>query len=223
MAAASCGSASDSTGSPRANRRADEIASSARQPGGVLRLRIGRAQIERLRRTVSIGGGGAEACDPADVGRAALVDKSGGGSPVGHARAISSAAEPTMRAGPLSAARTASRSGAIRGGTSVAAAGTEHLHVDVLVPGVDHGHDRPWNRCRAICGAAKPASVDRPIAGLPAASAMPRAAEMPTRRPVKLPGPVVTAMRSSCSEFDCGRGPSRARSAASSLRRARAS
>ena len=37
----------------------------------------------------------------------------------------------------------------------------------------------------------------RPMAGLPAASAMPRAAEMPTRSPVKLPGPVVTAMRSS--------------------------
>ena len=35
------------------------------------------------------------------------------------------------------------------------------------------------------------------MAGLAAASAMPRAAEMPTRRPVKLPGPVVTAMRSS--------------------------
>jgi hypothetical protein len=45
-------------------------------------------------------------------------------------------------------------------------------------------------------GAAKPASVDNPTAGLPAASAMPRAAEMPTRRPVKQPGPVVTAMRS---------------------------
>ena len=29
---------------------------------------------------------------------------------------------------------------------------------------------------------------------------MPRAAEMPTRSPVKLPGPVVTAMRSSCGE-----------------------
>ena len=49
----------------------------------------------------------------------------------------------------------------------------------------------------AICGAAKPASVESPIAGFPAASAMPRAAAMPTRSPVKLPGPVVTAMRSS--------------------------
>ena len=35
-----------------------------------------------------------------------------------------------------------------------------------------------------------------PTAGLSAASAMPRAAAMPTRKPVKLPGPVVTATRS---------------------------
>jgi hypothetical protein len=40
-------------------------------------------------------------------------------------------------------------------------------------------------------GAAKAASVDRPTAGLPEASAIPRAAAMPTRRPVKLPGPEV--------------------------------
>ena len=49
----------------------------------------------------------------------------------------------------------------------------------------------------ATCGAASAESVETPTAGLPAASAMPRAAEMPTRRPVKLPGPTVTAMRSS--------------------------
>ena len=35
------------------------------------------------------------------------------------------------------------------------------------------------------------------MAGFAAASSMPLAAEMPTRSPVKLPGPVVTAMRSS--------------------------
>ena len=39
-----------------------------------------------------------------------------------------------------------------------------------------------------------------PTTGLPAASAMPRAADRPTRRPVKLPGPVVTAMRSSAAK-----------------------
>ena len=47
----------------------------------------------------------------------------------------------------------------------------------------------------ATCGAASAESVESPIAGLPAASAMPRAAEIPTRKPVKLPGPTVTAMR----------------------------
>src|SRR5437588_3667356 len=54
-----------------------------------------------------------------------------------------------------------------------------------------------WLARAATCGAASAASVDNPIAGLPAASAIPRAAEMPTRSPVKLPGPTVTAMRSS--------------------------
>ena len=53
-------------------------------------------------------------------------------------------------------------------------------------------------------GAAKAASVDKPIAGLPAASAMPRAAAMPTRKPVKLPGPMVTAMRSRAAEVEPG-------------------
>ena len=44
-----------------------------------------------------------------------------------------------------------------------------------------------------------------PTTGLSAASAMPRAAERPTRNPVKLPGPVVTAMRSSAAKAmpDC--------------------
>src|SRR5262245_1882797 len=45
-------------------------------------------------------------------------------------------------------------------------------------------------------GAARAASVETPTACLPAASAMPRAAAIPTRNPVKLPGPTVTAMRS---------------------------
>ena len=35
-----------------------------------------------------------------------------------------------------------------------------------------------------------------PTTGLPVASARPRAAATPTRTPVKLPGPTVTAMRS---------------------------
>src|SRR3954465_12857838 len=48
----------------------------------------------------------------------------------------------------------------------------------------------------ATCGAANADNVESPIAGFALASAMPRAAEMPTRKPVKLPGPTVTAIRS---------------------------
>ena len=51
-----------------------------------------------------------------------------------------------------------------------------------------------------MMGAAKAVSVVTPTTGLPAASAMPRAAERPTRNPVKLPGPAVAAMRSSSRE-----------------------
>ena len=46
-------------------------------------------------------------------------------------------------------------------------------------------------------GAAYAVRVVNPTTGFSAASAMPRAAESPTRNPVKLPGPVVTAIRSS--------------------------
>src|SRR5665213_1455419 len=52
----------------------------------------------------------------------------------------------------------------------------------------------------AIKGAAKAASVDSPMTGFAAASPSPRAAAMPTRRPVKLPGPVGTAKRSICEK-----------------------
>ena len=52
----------------------------------------------------------------------------------------------------------------------------------------------------AISGAAKADKVVSPTAGLPVASASPRAAAMPTRSPVKLPGPTVTAKRSRLSK-----------------------
>src|SRR5262249_28806432 len=55
----------------------------------------------------------------------------------------------------------------------------------------------------AMNGAAKAASVDRPTAGLPVARAIPRAAAIPTRSPVKLPGPVVTAIRSRSVNSSC--------------------
>ena len=47
-----------------------------------------------------------------------------------------------------------------------------------------------------LLGKVDAVSVVTPTTGLSAANAMPRAAESPTRKPVKLPGPVVTAMRS---------------------------
>ncbi len=54
--------------------------------------------------------------------------------------------------------------------------------------------------------------MERPIAGLPAASAMPRVADIPTRSPVKLPGPVVTAMRSRSANSMSARSITRATS-----------
>jgi hypothetical protein len=78
-------------------------------------LRIGRAQIERLRRPVPLDGRGAEPRDPADIGSAQLLDQ----QRRRRAPPASSAPEPTMRAGPLVAARTASLSGAIRGDTTL--------------------------------------------------------------------------------------------------------
>ena len=102
-----------------------------------------------------------------------------------------------MRAGPVMAARTASRSGAMRGATSVRPPGAEHLQIDVVVAGIDRRHHGAAVVCRDDAAPRSRQSVESPIAGLPAASAKPRAAAMPTRNPVKLPGPVVTAMRSS--------------------------
>ena len=64
----------------------------------------------------------------------------------------------------------------------------------------------------AISGAAKTESVERPTAGFAAASASPRAAATPTRKPVKLPGPMVTAMRSSAANSMAARSITRATS-----------
>ena len=76
----------------------------------------------------------------------------------------------------------------------------EHLEIDLLVARIDRRHDGRGRRAPRHGARRAPTSVDRPTAGLPAASAMPRAAEMPTRSPVKLPGPTVTAMRSSSAK-----------------------
>ena len=49
---------------------------------------------------------------------------------------------PTIRTGPLAAARTASATLAMRGGDQRASARAEHLQIDVLVARVDRDHDR---------------------------------------------------------------------------------
>jgi hypothetical protein len=86
------------------------------------------------------------------------------------------------------------RSLAMRGATACARR-PENLQIDVLVPRIDRDGDRGLVVVGDI--AARHRRQRRQAdAGLAAASAMPRAAAMPTRMPVKLPGPVVTAMRS---------------------------
>ena len=58
------------------------------------------------------------------------------------------------------------------------------------------GQHRDRRRARARAASAWTASVEMPTASAPVTSARPRAAAMPTRRPVNEPGPTVTAMRS---------------------------
>src|SRR3984957_6413023 len=53
-----------------------------------------------------------------------------------------------------------------------------------------------WLSSASISGTASAESVVSPTTGFAAARPMPRAAATPTRRPVKLPGPTVTATRS---------------------------
>ena len=83
-----------------------------------------------------------------------------------------------------------------------AAAGAEQLHVDLIVARIDHRRSAATRRWRRRVAPRRRRACVRPTAGFPAASAKPRAAETPTRRPVKLPGPTVTAIRSRSREFD---------------------
>jgi ABC-2 type transport system ATP-binding protein len=55
-------------------------------------------------------------------------------------------------------------------------------------------HPLPVPEVLELTGAASASSVVTPIDGIFSASASPRAAETPTRRPVKEPGPMETAM-----------------------------
>ena len=110
------------------------------------------------------------------------------------------AALPTDAARRIARRRAPPRSARRRGVISVPPSPPEDLQVDVVVPRIDRGRSPDAVSSSAMNGAAEAASVARPTTGLPAASAIPRAAEMPTRNPVKLPGPVVTAMRSSAAK-----------------------
>ena len=117
-AAASRGCAGDSAGSARPNRRANQP-SSARQPAGVLRARIGPAQVERLRRRALVLRGGAEARDPADIGRRVLFDLRRPASRSANAPRRAPQPEPVMIVGPTGTARTAARTRSSRGVTIV--------------------------------------------------------------------------------------------------------
>ncbi len=113
--------------------------------------------------------------------------------------AISGAPEPARRRGPSPRSLTASSLDAKRG-------------IRKMPPSAWKAAKKTWP-CRAstatttvpdassrMSGAANAASVDTPTAGMPQASAMARAALIPTRSPVNEPGPTVTAMRSSAAK-----------------------
>ena len=171
-----------------------------------VRLRVGRAQIERLRRARSSG----LAAAPSQATQA--MSGAGCASTMHRRRRIRrpaigenlrGIADQMRRAEPRRRERLRDRRDARRHQRAAVAA--DHLQIDVIVPRIDRRRSPGARRSRRPRGAAKAASVVSPTTGLPAASAMPRAAEMPTRKPVKLPGPVVTAMRSSAAKAmpDC--------------------
>ena len=114
----------------------------ARQLRGVLRLGVGRAQIERLRRRAGFGRGGAEPRHPVDVGRAARIDQARrafAGRP-GRRQHRRRGADQARRAGRRRAQRLAQRREPRR--HEGAAAGSEHLQIDVLVARVDRRDHR---------------------------------------------------------------------------------
>ena len=111
--------------------------SSARQLRGVLRLGVGRAQVKRLRRHAGLDRGGAEPGHPIDVGRAARIDQARrafAGRP-GRRQHRRRGAHQARRAGRRRAQRLAQGSEPRR--HDGAAAGSEHLQVDVIVARID--------------------------------------------------------------------------------------
>ena len=216
--------ASDSAGSPRPNRLASKLDHRRGSCAGVLRLRVGRAQIKRLRRRAGRPARRRRAAPPSRCrARARCSTARGGGSPR-RPGARPAVARRCRRAAARRSRPRAHRLAQRRDAAAPPACGRRRRTLADRRARAAHRSPPPPAALSsaAISGAAKAASVDRPTAGLPAASAMPRAAAMPTRRPVKLPGPAVTAMRSRSAKSQRRRAPSRARSAASALRRGRA-
>ncbi len=99
----------------------------------------------------------------------------------------------------------------------------DDLEIDVIVPRIDRGDHR---RRAALADDGGGIGRQRASARPPACSPQAQGRAPPKCRrasPVKLPGPMVTAMRSSVVEGKTGPLASRARSAASALRHGRAS
>ena len=187
--------------SPRANRRAMKPiigAAGGRHPAAARRARADRAASAA---PSSSAAAPSRATQPMS-GAACCSTAGGGGAARPGRRDQLRGRTDDARPAPVGAARTAARSGRAAAAPWCA---RRRRRPGSRPARCAHRSPRPRWCCRraATCGAASAESVDSPIAGLPAASAMPRAAEMPTRRPVKLPGPTVTAMRSSSANSSC--------------------
>ncbi len=92
------------------------------------------------------------------------------------------------------------------------AAGTEQLRVDFAAPRVDNDRQRPRHAISRLATSAITARLETPTVLAFEASARARAAATPMRVPVKVPGPIVTAMRSSRSKLETAPLPSFRRS-----------
>ena len=192
--------------------------SSARQPGRVLRLGVGRAQVERFGRRGAVGRGGAEPRDPDDVGGAARSITRGGSDSSARPRARRLAARADEPGGRSSRRGRLPAKGQARG-TSVRPPGpkfADRRGRAARRSPTTTGWCRRRDKRRREAG--ERGEADHRLAGGERQAAGGRE---PTRSPVKLPGPVVTAMRSSSGKSAWASSIT-ARSAASGLPHGRA-
>ncbi len=110
--------------------------------------------------------------------------------------ASSRAPDPASRTGPAPSERTASRAGAIRGARTALPSGPKAAKKTLPRRASIAAATRP-GFCSRIRGAARAARVETPVTGILQATPIARAAAIPTRSPVKDPGPTVTATRPS--------------------------